>query len=107
MSCARGCCETQAEHYRSVSFSATCTPTVRKDTADSIAREKRWERDMPAYKRLRENGTQPKRIDGSGDLEQVASSKTEIEHGRTMKGGGKRFQEVSDAYQAGQLEDVL
>lgn len=43
--------------------------------------EKRWERDMPAYQRLRRNGLQPKSIDGSAALEQRAKSQTEVEMG--------------------------
>jgi hypothetical protein len=31
--------------------------------------ERRWDRDMPAYARLRADGIQPRRIDGSAQLE--------------------------------------
>jgi hypothetical protein len=45
-------------------------------------REKRWGVDMPAYKRLREQGYQPPRIDGSAHLETHAETRFEIESGR-------------------------
>lgn len=107
MACARGCCETQREHYLSVSISAVATPTSRPETAASVLREKRWDKDMPAYKRLRDSGVQPQRIDGSHRLEQEATTQTEVERGRKMAGGGARFQEVSDAYQSGNLAEVI
>jgi hypothetical protein len=47
--------------------------------------ERRWERDMPAYKRLRDNGLQPKGIDGSGDLETRASTQVEVEMGKIFR----------------------
>lgn len=43
--------------------------------------EKRWDRDMPAYKRLRNEGLQPKSVDGAGDLETRANERFEIEMG--------------------------
>jgi hypothetical protein len=42
-------------------------------------REKRWNRDMPAYRELRKQGIQPERIDGCADLASRASDKLEIE----------------------------
>lgn len=43
--------------------------------------ESRWEKDMPAYYRLRRNGLQPSRIDGCAELETRATSQTEVEMG--------------------------
>ena len=42
-------------------------------------REKRWNRDMPAYKRLRKQGLQPRAIEGSSLLEKHATEKWQIE----------------------------
>jgi hypothetical protein len=42
-------------------------------------REKRWNRDMPAYKRLRKQGLQPRAIEGSSLLEKHATHKWQIE----------------------------
>jgi putative FmdB family regulatory protein len=45
------------------------------------ATESQWDRDMPAYKRLRHDGHQPPAIDGSATLESQASSAFEVETG--------------------------
>lgn len=37
---------------------------------------------MPAYKRLRKNGLQPKAIDGCAELESKATTQQEVEMGR-------------------------
>ena len=47
-------------------------------------RDKRWDRDMPAYKRLRQQGLQPKGIDGCADLETRAHDQFEIETGSIL-----------------------
>ncbi len=60
------------------------------------AREKRWEKDMPAYKRLRQQGYQPAHIDGSAALERDATTRFEIESGQVFKGKEK---EVTEAVQ--------
>jgi len=75
-------------------------PSVAASTASGQAalrdkaREKRWATDMPAYKRLREQGYQPPRIDGSAALESQASSRFEIESGKAFPGQEKK---VADA----------
>jgi hypothetical protein len=46
--------------------------------------ESRWEKDMPAYQRLRWNGLQPPKIDGCAQLEQRANSQMEIEMGHLI-----------------------
>jgi len=53
--------------------------------------EKRWERDIPAYKSLRAQGYQPPCIDGSADLAATAQTDSDIEVGRPM---GKEFHEA-------------
>ena len=42
-------------------------------------REKRWNKDMPAYKRLRKQGLQPRKIEGSSLLEKHATERWQIE----------------------------
>jgi hypothetical protein len=49
--------------------------------------ERRWEKDMPAYKRLRQNGLQPKGIDGSAQLETRANDRLEVEMGHLLNKG--------------------
>lgn len=46
-----------------------------------LAREKRWDRDMPAYKRLVDDGVQPPQIDGSADLESRSTVRDQVETG--------------------------
>lgn len=79
--CARGCCATPAQHYRSISISAAATPTRRPDAVRIDATEARWHKDMPAYKALRDQGIQPPRIDGCHDLAQRAELRQEVERG--------------------------
>lgn len=57
-------------------------------------KEKRWAADMPAYKRLRQQGYQPPSIDGSANLESNASSRFEIESGRAYPGMEKQVSEA-------------
>jgi hypothetical protein len=71
MSCARGCCATRAEHYKSV---ALFGPSQRRAAA------RREEADMHAYKRLVASGVQPKQIAGAAELERGANASHEVEH---------------------------
>lgn len=41
--------------------------------------ERRWDRDLAAYRRLRKQGLQPARTKGCAELEAVASSQLEID----------------------------
>jgi hypothetical protein len=79
MPCARGCCDTQAEHFKSVQLGKV-------EKSEQSKMEKRWQKDHPAYKRLRANGLQPKHVDGSAEMEQRAETKLEIEMGRIFDG---------------------
>lgn len=49
-----------------------------KEVAD---RERRWDRDMGAYKRMRRDGVQPKRIDGAAEVERRAEERWQVETG--------------------------
>jgi hypothetical protein len=84
MSCRRGCCPTSADHYRSISVAASASPTRKVEVTRIDAKEKRWGRDMPAYRRLRREGLQPKQIDGSAVLEQRAETKDEVAAGTVL-----------------------
>lgn len=76
MSCSRGCCASPAEHFRSVG--------MRGFPSDTELMARQWDRDMPAYKRLRRQGLQPPGIDGCRQLEQVASMQQEITLGTAI-----------------------
>jgi len=56
---------------KTVAIAPSATPTRAggAKAAEVNARESRWNKDMPAYKRLRREGVQPERIDGAAGLE--------------------------------------
>jgi hypothetical protein len=62
-----------------VSFGANESTTRGAQVKAINQREKGWNRDMPAYKRLREQGLQPRQIDGAALLESSATEKWQIE----------------------------
>lgn len=84
MPCLRGCCDTQLDHYRSVSISPAATPTRSPNAARINATEKRWEKDHAAYRALRKDGIQPKTSVGAAELQARAESKVEIESGTVL-----------------------
>ncbi len=47
-------------------------------------RERRWDKDMPSYKRMRDGGLQPRQIDGCAELESRASDQFEVEMGHLI-----------------------
>ena len=58
------------------------TTTTRGMAVDGINNtERNWQKDMPAYKRLRENGLQPKSIDGAANVEKKAEHSWQVETG--------------------------
>ena len=62
-----------------VSFGTNTTTTRGQAVSEINQRAKNWDKDMPAYKRLRKNGVQPKAIDGAAALEARASTVAEVE----------------------------
>lgn len=76
MTCSRGCCPDYRTHIKGVQVGSFPTATTEK--------EKRWEVDMPAYKRLRQDGLQPPRIDGSYVIERSAKNEREVTMGRPL-----------------------
>ena len=67
--CARGCCASQAEHFRSVALARTLPDANRAD--------RRLARDRDAYRALKDQGYQPARLDGAHDLARDARSSTQ------------------------------
>ena len=66
----------------STSFGSNSSTTRGAIVAQTERTARNWDKDMPAYKRLRKNGLQPKQIDGSAELEKRAETKVEVETGR-------------------------
>jgi hypothetical protein len=57
------------------------TTTGGERAAQINATEARWQKDMPAYKRLRQDGLQPKTIEGAANLEKKAKEAWQVETG--------------------------
>jgi predicted nucleic acid-binding Zn ribbon protein len=66
-------------------------------------REKGWSRDMPAYKRLRDDGLQPPGIDGCGDLEQQANDEWFVKTGGQFGVPENRRDEINEMLADGQV----
>lgn len=76
MACPRGCCPDYKTHIKGISIGSFPTPITEK--------ERKWDKDMRAYKNLRRDGLQPKQIDGSYVVERSARNEREVEMGRPM-----------------------
>lgn len=64
-----------------IAISSDATPTRKEDSHRINETERRWHKDMDAYKRLRQDGLQPPKIDGSAKVEARASEKYQVETG--------------------------
>lgn len=73
-----GCFACKISH---VAISSDATPTRRGESARINATERRWDKDMDAYKRLRQDGLQPRKIDGSARIEAKAETRFQVESG--------------------------
>jgi hypothetical protein len=62
-----GCFACRISHVR---MSGVAMPT-RHNVSELSAKEKRWGKDMDAYKRIRKSGGQPIKIDGSDRIEKT------------------------------------
>ena len=64
-----------------IRMSMNTTTTRGQNVASINDTERNWQKDMPAYKRLRKEGLQPKRIDGAAEIEKKAEHKWQVETG--------------------------
>lgn len=62
-----------------VQIGSNSTTTRGAQVAEINQRAKNWDKDMPAYKRLRQNGLQPKSIDGAAALEARSETAAQVE----------------------------
>lgn len=81
MKCPRGCCATYREHLQSLRMGVTSAQTIALRQED---------RDMDAYKRLRESGARPPGIAGAATLEREASTSFEVENAAILKSAPER-----------------
>lgn len=82
-----------AEKARSFMVAPSAMPT----RSGAAGEKKAWdklEKDMGAYKRLRDDGLQPSGIRDSADLEKTAETRMEVEAGRTVK--NKRVRKATE-----------
>lgn len=85
MACGKPCnCASYREHLLSVGFAASAMPSRHATVADTTVREKKLDKDLDAYKRLRADGLQPKSIYGTDRLEKHADHALEVESGRLL-----------------------
>ena len=75
MSCARGCCASQRDHYKSIVFGSAPAESDKFKGGYT----KQFDADMNAYARLVKDGVQPPRVDGSAELEKRANTREEVE----------------------------
>jgi hypothetical protein len=73
-----GCFSCRVSH---VTFGAECMPTRKPTEIGYINKERQWDSDMDAYKRLKNDGVQPERIDGCAKIEARAEEKYQVEMG--------------------------
>lgn len=77
-----------------VYISAAATPTSRGTVISIDRREKQFDKDGTAYKRMRHRGLQPNQIDGCARLEDRVGDQNDIDYARAIavaeqSGGGK------------------
>lgn len=79
------CTLTYRQHLLGIGVAPSATPTRGKGwhASQVNAKEKAWERDLPAYKALRKDGLQPPKIDGSADLQAKATDAGHVTTGMT------------------------
>lgn len=70
---------------------------------DSNATEARWQKDMPAYKRMRKRGMQPASIDGAAALEDTCHDQLDVEYGRLYSEGVTRERVIEGKEQADEI----
>lgn len=69
-------------HVLSVGFAAAAMPNRYPEPVRVEAKEQVLRKDLDAYKRLRHDGLQPKKIDGSAEVEKRVESQHDIDLGR-------------------------
>lgn len=80
-----GCTLVYGRHEWGFSISAAALPTrANPDVMRISEKEERWQRDHGAYRTLRKQGVQPKRIDGCADVAVQAETPYEIASGNVL-----------------------
>jgi putative FmdB family regulatory protein len=82
--CECGCGQTAAKVMVPPLISTNALPNKGAAAKRMLARDAREDKDMWAYKRLRDDGLQPPRIDGCSLIEKNADDPLEVEMGRKI-----------------------
>ena len=72
------------------------TANVSQQALTINAREARWNKDLPAYKRMRDAGLQPKSTEGAARIEREATSRFEVESGQIIPHAEKKIAQAID-----------
>src|SRR5882724_10572789 len=70
-----------------VQIAPSALETKGQNARDLVATEKRWDQDMPAYKRMRNRGLQPRGIDGAALLEDKVDDQRGIDYEKLIDTG--------------------
>lgn len=73
-----------AAHLIGFGVAAAAQPTRKPHVVREEEKEQQLSADLPAYKRLRRNGVQPRQIDGASSLEQRAEDQFDVELGHIV-----------------------
>lgn len=73
---------------RSISVAASAVPSRSVEVAQKELDQKQFAKDAAAYRRLRKDGLQPRRVDGCAEVEKRAETATQVE--RFVHLGGPR-----------------
>ena len=65
--------------------------------------EARWDKDMPAYSRMRNRGMQPPQVDGSAALEDHCGDQLDIDYGNLYDEGVTRERVIEGTEQAADI----
>ena len=79
MSCSRGCCPTQGEHFRSIHAAPKMREVGRPHQLEAAL-----EYDRAAYRAMRRQGLQPPQMRGAYDLSRRATSEAEVRLGQVI-----------------------
>ena len=108
--CDKPLTEDELPHREGFPYIASSAAPTRSRSARAIEinqTEKQWDKDIPAYKRLRKQGLQPAHIDGAADMEARASTRFEVESGKIYEGKEKQIAEATDFINASGGMDVF
>lgn len=91
------CARVATMHMASPAIAADALPNKRHSVRAIEAKDRDLEKDLASYKALREDGLQPRQIDGAHRIEAMSNHPLEVEMGRELGKASdvRRAQEIS------------